>query len=432
MNTALSALRRPVAVIANLLLTISATVLAGVPSYAAVPDRLGTPTITSLGTFGGIPYVRYDGVFEGETSTGAFRVPYRISAPADPSLSNGAVLVEPPHFAIGLGTLNFYLRPDFLLGRGFVHAGIGWGTFGNRILDPGAPGTFIDGGFDEFGSKVDDEIVTDFARALHANAEAAVMAGTVKRRYLVGFSDSTTPILRLVESGEATGAFDFAMPFTTESFDPQAAMAAGSFPGKVIIVNSEADDPSGLLDRGLVPNQYRFYVVAGTPHIPDPLDIPFPSNESTPASFAPALRAHFLQGHHWVLRGAVPPVSTQLRTTVGGVVDRDANSNAVTEDRTGNIVPRLPFVELGEARYVSGFIGSYDSVKSVRELGFATHEAYLKAFNARLSQYAKAGYILRQDAAVMRRRAELCPPLTFTETYRDHHASFVAIQPCSP
>ena len=31
----------------------------------------------------------------------------------------------------------------------------------------------------------------------------------------------------------------------------------------------------------------------------------------------------------------------------------------------------------------------------------------------------------------MRNRAQLCPPLTFTETYRDHYDDFVSTQPPS-
>jgi hypothetical protein len=41
-----------------------------------------------------------------------------------------------------------------------------------------------------------------------------------------------------------------------------------------------------------------------------------------------------------------------------------------------------------------------------------------------------AGYILPQDAAAMRARAELCPPLTYTQTYRDHYDNFVGIEAC--
>lgn len=403
----------------------------GGAAHATIPDRLGPPTVTSLGTFGGIAYVQYDGVFEGETSTGAFRVPYRISAPADPSLTNESVLVEAPHFSIALGARDRYLRPGFLFGRGFVHAGAGWGTFGNRILDRSVPGTFIDGGFHQAGTKVDDEILTDFATALASNPEAAPLVGPVSRRYLTGLSDSTAPVLRLVESGRASGVFDLAIPFTAGGFDPQAALAAGSFPGKVIILNSEFDNPKGLVDRGVASNQYRFYVTAGSPHIPDPVDMPNRTNGASPATFEPELRAHFLQGHNWVRHGTAPPLSTELRTTHGNTIDRDANGNAIAVDSTGRVVPRLPFIELGEARYVGEFIGGYDTVRTIQELGFATHQAYAKAFAAKLSAYAKAGYILAEDADVMRPRASLCPPSTYTQTYRDHFTEFATLQACS-
>ncbi|MEU0375164.1 alpha/beta hydrolase domain-containing protein [Streptomyces sp. NPDC006283] len=398
-------------------------------------DRLGTPVVTPLGEFGGVRYVQYDGVFEGETSTGRFRVPYRISAPADAHDTNGTVVVEPSHFGVGLGALNVYLRRDFLFRQGFVHAGVGWSTLGNRILDPSVPGTFIEGGFEEDGERVDDEIISDFARVLSSrSSDARPLVGKVHRRYATGFSDSSYPLLRLVHSGHAAGAFDLVLPITTEGFDPQADIAADRYKGKILIVNSEADDPTNLTDRGVASKRYRFYVVAGSPHVPDPLDapldVPFPVKGSTPASFVPALRAHFLQGHDWVRKGSPPPTSTQLRTEGDSIV-RDANGNAITEDRTGRLVPRLPFVELGEARYIAGFIGSYDNVRTAQQLGFSSHQAYTKAFGDKLRDYQRAGFILPQDAADMRRRAKLCPPSTFTETYRDHYTQFVAIQPCT-
>jgi hypothetical protein len=405
-------------------------VIAG-PSQAAADDHLSAPAATPLGTFGGIDYVQYDGTFEGETSTGAFRVPYQISAPADPSLSNETALVEPPHGSAGLGALNNHFRPNFLFSRGFVHAGIGWSTVGARILDPAAAGTFIDGGFHQFGGKTDDEIIVDFARALAVDPEAASMVGHLARRYVTGFSDSSDPILRLIESGRAAGVFDLAVPYIAYGFDPQTALAAGRFGGKVVVVDSEDDNPKGLIDRGEVPGQYRFYVVAGTPHIADPLDLQSIANGTTPATYVPALRAHFLQGHDWVRTGTPPPASTHLRTSHGNKVDRDANGNAISVDTAGQLVPRLPFVELGEAQFVSGFTGSYEDVKTVQGLGFATHKAYVKAFAAKLNAYAKAGYILQEDALLMRQRASLCVPSTYTETYRDHYEQFVAILPCA-
>ena len=115
------------------------------PSHTAADGGLGYSVKTPVGTFGGIAYVQYDGLFSGHTSTGPYSVPYRITAPADPARANRTVLVEPPHGAAGLGALNVYLRRNFLFSRGFVHAGIGWSTVGTRILDPSVPGSFIEG-----------------------------------------------------------------------------------------------------------------------------------------------------------------------------------------------------------------------------------------------------------------------------------------------
>src|SRR5918997_4088297 len=72
------------------------------PSTASAAGKLQPVLKTSsLGKFGGVRYVQYDGLFVGKTSTGNYRVPYRISAPANPRHANRKVLVEPPHFAAG-------------------------------------------------------------------------------------------------------------------------------------------------------------------------------------------------------------------------------------------------------------------------------------------------------------------------------------------
>src|SRR3989304_3701856 len=102
-------------VITTVLLLLIAPSGVGYAAPTTAQDQLLTPIETLIGPFGGIAYVQYDGIFEGQTSTGAFRVPYRITAPADPSLGNRTVIVEPSHFATGLGTLNLALGQNFLL-----------------------------------------------------------------------------------------------------------------------------------------------------------------------------------------------------------------------------------------------------------------------------------------------------------------------------
>jgi hypothetical protein len=421
-------------VLACALLVVFATARGG---SANQPDDVGGAAATPAGTYGGIDYVQYAGVFEGETSTGAFRVPYQITAPADPADGNGKVVVEPSHFAVGLEMLNVNLGRELLLSRGFSHAGIGWGLVGNRILDPSVPGTFIDGGTERYFDRTDDEIVSEFARALSTDLDAQTMLGAVHRRYLVGLSDAANTVVRIVSSGLADGVFDLALPYVAERADnawindPQSTIGAGGYAGKFIAVNSEAEDLKGLLDLGTAPSQYRSYAVAGTPHVSDEPTEPGRTNGSTPATALPQLRAHFLQGDAWVNDGALPPTSTQLLSSNGKRLDRDANGNAISVNIADAIVPRLPFIDLGEARYISGFIGRYDSVKTIGQLGFTDHASYLAAFGDALEQYATAGFILPSDANDMLTRASLCPPLTYTETYRDHFENFAAKQPCT-
>ena len=398
---------------------------------------LAPPTASPAGTFGGVEYLQYDGVFTGATSTGEYSVPYRITAPRDTRRSNGTALVEPPHFATGTDALDLFLGPSLLLGRGFVHASVGYSTttFGRdgrfRILDPDRKGVFIRGGFHEHNGQTDDEIITDFARALVNDSRARALAGLVARRYITGFSDSSDPVLRLVESGRASGVFDLAYPFTAFITDPQAALVSGAFTGKVMVVNSEFEPIDNFVDRGVAPSRYRYYAVPGTPHVPD-LFVPSFWSMTTPASYTPELRGHFLQADRWVKQNVQPAPSTQFLRSNDGTVTRDPNGNTIAVNSAGQTVPRLPYVELGEARYLTGFVGSYDNVRTIGQLGFSSHAGYLRAFDTSLSAYAKAFGLPKEETDAMHARAALCPPLTFTETYRDHYDEFVAIRPCTP
>ena len=361
-------------------------------------------------------------------------MPYRITAPADPDRGNRTVLVEPPHIAVGLGALDFGLGRDFLLGLGSAHAGVGYSTttggegFDLRILDPTVPVCSSTAGSSDGGGRTDDEIVVNFARALSEDGEARSMLGRVHRRYLTGFSDSSDPVVRLITSGRADGVFDLASPYTTAG-DRQTAITERRFRRKLVVVNSEYEGASAeLVDRGVAPRQYRFYAVAGTPHIPDFL-VPYFSSMTTPASFQPELRAAFLQGHRWVMDDVAPLPSTHLLSSDGVTPDQDANGNAISVDSRGRRVARLPFIELGEAPFLTGFLGSYDQVKTIKQLGFKSTGQYLEAFGTKLADHVKAHQILKQDADALRSRAALCSPLTFTETYRDHYDAFVAFDP---
>ena len=398
---------------------VTAFALLELPATASADGRLEPAETSSfLGTFEGVSYVQYDGFFVGQTSTRDYRVPYRINAPADSRLGNGTLLVEPPHPFEGAALPDLWFGRPFLYERGFVHTSVGDRTSSTNLLD--------------------DEITVDFARALAHDEVARALIGPITRRYIAGFSSSADPVKRIVASGQAEGIFDFALLITTDNADePQMAIAAGRFSGKVITLNSEFEWPTGsnLEDRGQSPGQYRHFMVAGSPHVPDSLCPGHFSNNTTPAGWQPALRAHFLQGHAWVTNGIAPPVSTRLATTTTlGVTNiaRDANGNALLVDIAGQPAPRLPFVELGEATFVTGFVGTYlpQPPRTITQLGFSSFAEYLTAFEDALVAHVQAGYMLNEDAQVLVRRASLSPPATLTGNYFARYEEFRADKHC--
>src|SRR5215213_2305717 len=304
------------------------------PAGALADGKLERPrTVSDLGTVNGIAYRSYSGFFVGKTSTGNYRVPYELTGPVQPALGNGTVLVEVPHFAAGTAVRDLALGRHFVFGGRFSYGAVGWSTatsageVTNRILDPSARGVFIHGGAALPGEdgQTDDEIVVDFARALGRDPVAGHLLGPVDRRYLAGWSDSSETVKRIIGSGLADGLFELALPITTDQpFDPQDALAAGRYHGKVITLDSEFEwfYARAAEDRGGSPGIYRSYFVPGSPHVPDPL-CPLFSNETTPASWTPELRARFVQGDAWVKTGAPPPRSTRLATTSSDDIDRD-------------------------------------------------------------------------------------------------------------
>src|SRR5215217_1696684 len=173
---------------------LCASFLVALTTSSAFASGKLTPPLqaSSLGTFDGVAYVQYEGFFVGRTSTGNYRVPYQLSAPVDPRLSNRTVLVEPPHFAIGTVLRDWWLGRPFLFERRFLHASVGYSTatFGDgetvtsRILDPEVEGVFIYGGRALPGEdgRRDDGIVADFARALAGDKVAQRLLGAVERR----------------------------------------------------------------------------------------------------------------------------------------------------------------------------------------------------------------------------------------------------------
>lgn len=416
---------------------------------------------TPLGSFGGIAYTQYKGIFEGKTSTSEYRVPYLVVTASNPAASNHIVIVEPPHFAVGPATVSDnMLGRELVFSRGFSHASVGYGTFWNLILDSSVPDVYVHDGFvfeiDGVTYHIDDEIIVDFARALKTDALAVGMLGHLEREYFTGFSQSSSTVLRILDSGWAEGLFDLAFPFIAEAYpgdspDPQDTLARRAYNGRLVIVGSEGGENGyTLTDRGNAPDQYRYYAVSGSAHVSDPFQ-PQRSNASTPATYHPALRAHFLQADRWTRTGKdAPPPSTHVQVR-GYEFVRDANGNAFTYEtlaRERAEVPRLPMVELGEARFRAtweppdydccGFFGTFDggapgkAIPSLtqlrdasgREYRFSSFKDYFKAFRQKLKALVKARYLRRDDEAAFCCRAKLGAKesLTYTQMYQDHYA----------
>ena len=126
-----------------------------------------------------------------------------------------------------------------------------------------------------------------------------------------------------------------------------------------------------------------------------------------------------------------PPTSTRLATTDGEIA-RDSNGNALLVEITGASAPRLPFVELGEARFVTGFLGTYEPQPppTIEELGFSSFPEYLAAFEEALEAQVQAGYMLVEDADVLLKRADLSPPATLTDNYYARYDEFRSGEYC--
>lgn len=384
----------------------------------------------SAGTFGRLSYTRHRGRFTGETSQGPFSVPYEITAPSTPAEGNGRLLVEVPHFSDGVIARVSILGAEFLFGRGFSHAAVGYSTFGKRILDP-APGfeIVIAGvSFNPSQPQTDREIVTQFAAALRGNPSQLV--GSVERVYGIGFSDSGGALHRILNEAHGRDAFDLSFPCVS-SIAPVHRPAPVS--GKVIVYNTEFDFRPV---QGEAPNQ-RWYVGAGCPHISDSEDsrklftgpprspLP-PVRGTTPLNWDPFMKALFIAGDRWVTEGRQPPPTTLLDLNPAGQIRRDAKGNAL-----GGI--RHPALEVGEAKFNATvnlavpkppppswpLFGGYEQVRSIGDADFFKNVGqYVKAFGAAARALVSAGFLLDEDEKDLTRKAKSDPSSTFTRNYQ--------------
>lgn len=173
-----------------LVVMIAALALAppgGVVRVAADEEEVGfgSVTTTSYGSFNGIDYLKHEGRFVG-TTAGDYSVPFEIVAPADPTQGNGVLLMEVLH-PLGKVARDGYLTPEFLFGRGFSYATVGWHP---DDVDP----------FAGYSTEEAVEILHNFALALREGPEAQSLVGDLQQLYAVGTSKSCEPLHSLLHS----------------------------------------------------------------------------------------------------------------------------------------------------------------------------------------------------------------------------------------
>ena len=404
-------------------------------SFVTTPATAGvleTGSEEPYGKFSGVDYVRYTGRFIGATSQGEFRVPFEIVAPANPARASGTIVIEPPHFLLGVPGRDATLGNEFLFERRMSHASVGFAVTGGNLLDPGATDLIIAGQPaipDAFPFARDVEILAQFSEALIDDPFAREMLGHIRSRYAYGVSQSAEAIFELQYGRGAEGLFDltlmhvplwrppFADPRTLatlpDEFRPLTAV------GKVLIVSTEGDLiaseaielRNAVQGASAAPN-YRLYEVAGAPHLPQPVPL-------NPLDSGSIVRAAFIAGDRWVRFDRNPPASRLLDAAPEGEIDIiHGRVTGIARDFDGNALGgiALPDVETGRALFVAsipvtippglvGLIGSWFDLACAPRPGsgsleprFANHGEYVRGVARQSVGLLRAGYLLPDDA----------------------------------
>lgn len=396
-----------------------------------------------FGAFDGVAYVRHTGFFEGETTLGEFRVPYEIVAPEDPAQSNGAVLVEPPHFLFGPLGRDFSLGHDLVFQTVSGYASVGFGEDGLNILDPAAEDLRLAGqpvanaGAPNPAGTLDEEILIQFSRALTADSYAGTLLGDVNRLYAYGVSQTSAVLMetrRNLAQTSQQGLFDFMLLHTALWPVPPQARPAFDFlneefqpldgAGRILIVNTEGElvlSDAEQLRRVVDKPQHRLYEVAGAAHA---------VSQNNPLDHNAVARAVFAAGDRWARTSIAPPPSMTLETAAPGAIDvvygietgiaRDGDLNA-----RGGV--RLPDLAVGQAQFIASdpetihpqlppelapLSGNMVDLaceprpdSDTDAPRFRNHGQYVSAFSQEVNRLQAQGFLLAADAEIMKERA---------------------------
>lgn len=435
-------------VIQVLPLLIGATAAAALPSSGL--GRFDPSTVIAIphGTFAGVPYTRYEAMFEGVTSNGRpYRVPCQIITPSRAGAGRGLLVFDwlvPSTIVTAVGQeqadARYTMTDDFLFGFGVSYATVRCDRAGigkrSPISDPFRP--WSDGRLDtssEFITSTGDEfdIVVDYVKALRTDPVAAQFLGPMRRMAAFGYSASGYRLRGLLRLQMGKGLFDFALVGGTGKgfFHPtgndigfssaEKAPLAGA--GLEIDFQSETDVIAleAYKTRREEPN-YRVYQFVGAAHIRDVDAAEFGLAEperANPANWVPFFRALFVAGDSWC-DGIQPPPSIWLGAQNDARIGRDAKGNALVSHVGGQPVStaayRLPEVAVGENLYIpldmsyedGSFLGHFRALGGGHvdlTRSFTSHIAYVQQITAHARGLQALGYLLEFDANAIIQRA---------------------------
>jgi hypothetical protein len=415
-------------------------------AYSTSEGRIDPSTWVSIseGTFGGIPYVRYEAMFEGVTSNNRpFRVPCQIVAPENPAEGSGLFLFDwlvPSTIPTAVGQeqadSRYTLTDEFLFSRGIAYATVRCDRAGigkeSPVSDPSRPWSddlldtsseFITSSGDEF------DIVVMYLKTLRTDPVAVQVLGPIQRRAAFAYSAAGYRLRGLLRMRMGIGLFDFSLvggtgngfahptgngiAFTSSEREPLAGAGLEiDFQSETDVVVTGAEKT-----RHESPN-YRVYQFAGAAHLRDIDAVEFglvdPSSANT-ADWVPFFRALFVAGNDWC-DGIQPPQSLWLGAPNDAQILRDANGNALVTYVGGQpkstTAYRLPEVAVGQNQYIP-FAPSYDDgtfLGFLRELSggfidltdqFTSHDDYVAQITRHAIDLQAHGYLLEADAAAI-------------------------------
>lgn len=423
--------------------------IATLPSLGGGHIDANTLVSTSHGTFNGIPYTRYEAMFEGVTANNRpYRVPCQIITPANPNSGNRLLLfdwlVQTTIFtAVGQeqADARYTMTDSFLFGLGLSYATIRADPaaigLSSPVSDPSRPWSdnlldtsseFILSPGDEF------DIVVDYVKALRTDLTAVQVLGSINRRAAFGYSASGQRLRGLLREKKGIGLFDFSLVggtgtgflHSTGNDVKQTSAEKPPLPGAGLEIDFQSETDvlafEGYKARHEEPN-YRLYQFAGTAHLRDVDCAEFglpDAATANPADWTPFFRALFAAGNRWC-DGIQPPPSLWLGPPNKAVISRDAKGNALVTHVGGQRVStsgyRLPEVAVGKNQYIplapsyddgtfTGFFRVLAGSHVDLTVNIADHGDYVSQVTAHAQDLQARGYLLEADAEAIILQAE--------------------------